>query len=240
MFGVDYNGLYALFISLISGYPVGAKITRDLYLNGYIDSKTATKTAIISSTSGTSFIIGTVGSIMLNNLKFGLIIFISNFLAVIIYSFFYNLISKKEPHEQSKLIEVKQEKKPFLKLISSSAIDTIKGLLIVAFYITLFSLIIELFNVLILTRLPNISSFAKYVMSGIIEMTSGVKSLSIASNKISISLIAMLTGFSGLSIIMQSIEFLEKTKIKAHKFFIAKIFHAILSFIICYGLLCIF
>lgn len=241
LFGISYNGLYALFISLVSGYPVGAKITRDLYKSGYIDQNEATRTAMISSTSGASFTIGTVGSVMLKNAKFGIIIYISNMLAVLVYSFLYHILTKKkmtmQSHQISKSI---QEKKSFLQLMSSCVIDTIKGLLIVGFYITLFSLIIELFNMLILARLPNLSRTFKCVMSGIIEMTSGINNLSTNLSKLSISLVAMLTGFSGISIVMQSIEFLGETKIKTYKFFIAKLFHGLLSFTICFVLLSIF
>ena len=233
--------MYAFFISLVSGYPVGAKITRDLFNNGYIDTKQATRTALLSSTSGASFIIGTIGTVMLGNVKYGIIIYLSNFIAVLIYSILFNLISKNRFTDQTKeSVTFDQKKEPFLKIISSSVIDTIKGILIVAFYITLFSLIIELFNTLILAKLPNISITTKSVMSGIIEMTTGAKGLSIVNSNFSIPLIAMLTGFSGISIIMQSVEFLNNTKVKAYKFFIAKCFHAVFSFFICLLLLKVF
>ena len=93
-FGINHNGFYAFFMSCISGYPIGAKITNDLYRSNYISDNETTKVAILSSTSGPIFVIGTVGALMLDNIKYGIIIYISNILAVILYSILLNLSTK--------------------------------------------------------------------------------------------------------------------------------------------------
>ena len=67
LFGINGYGFYAFIMSIISGYPLGCKITADLYNQGKISEKELTKTVIISSTSGLEFVIGAVGGLMLKS-----------------------------------------------------------------------------------------------------------------------------------------------------------------------------
>ena len=244
IFGVDYNGLYAFFMSSISGYPIGSKITSDLYINKQINQSQVLKTAIISSTPGPIFVIGTVGAIMLRNIKFGIIVYISNLISVLLFSIILNAFSKSKSQNQNQMPI--NEKTSFLNIISSCALDTIKGLLTVAFFISIFSLFIDLlsnlkiFNIIsnlissLSPTLPNLSSIIKGVMSGIIEMTTGIKSLSSNVNSSNLCLVALLTGFSGISIIMQSLTFLNQTNFKTGKFILAKLCHSLISCLICF------
>ena len=83
-FGVSYCGVYAFIMSLLSGYPIGSKITSDIYSGTIIDDDTLLKTAVFSSTPGLIFVIGSVGGLMLNNIKLGLAIYFINIFACII------------------------------------------------------------------------------------------------------------------------------------------------------------
>lgn len=253
-FGINGYGAYAFFMSIISGYPLGSKITADLYNTHLISDKELTKTAIISSSSGLEFIIGAVGGLMLKSIYAGVIIYISNILAVIITSLFMNLFCKKEPKTrifeqvQKEFIPPKEQpqKKQLINIITKSAIDTASSLLVVCFYISLFSLIIDLLkdtNIISLISSPinkltnnNFQNITNGAISGLVEMTNGIKQLSTTLSPLSISLISMLISFSGLSIILQSFSFLSNTPLNKPLFILGKILQMIFSFTICFVL----
>ena len=58
-------------MSILSGYPIGAKIIHDLYSKDLITEEDAKRMSIFSTTSGPIFIIGAIGVGMLKNYKLG-------------------------------------------------------------------------------------------------------------------------------------------------------------------------
>ena len=104
------NGSFLIFfLSVISGYPMGAKLISDMYENKYIDNDDALAMLSFCSISGPMFMIGTVGVSIFHSYKAGLIIMIANLLA----SIFNGLIFRKRI--KSKQIYNKKEDNNFLK-----------------------------------------------------------------------------------------------------------------------------
>ena len=104
------NGSFLIFfLSVISGYPMGAKLISNMYENKYIDNDDALSTLSFCSISGPMFMIGTVGVSIFHSYKSGLIIMIANLLA----SIFNGLIFRKRI--KSKQIYNKKEDNNFLK-----------------------------------------------------------------------------------------------------------------------------
>lgn len=246
LFGVSEYGLYAFLMSIISGYPIGSKITSDLYINGKITDKELTKIAILSSTPGLIFVIGSVGGLMLKSVKLGLYIYLINILSVIIASFLINIFSllkeKKKgsnnlPNKNSLNHDSHDREKQSLGLITK---DTTISLLSVGFYIALFSLIIDLLtNLNIFSFIPHLLGLSlektatfNGVMSGIVEMTNGAKLLSKAHSPLSLAFISSIISFSGISIIMQSLSFLSLTPLKKHLFILGKLLQMIICFVL--------
>lgn len=104
------NGSFLIFfLSVISGYPMGAKLISNMYENKYIDNDDALAMLSFCSISGPMFMIGTVGVSIFHSYKTGLIIMIANLLA----SIFNGLIFRKRI--KSKQIYNKKEDNNFLK-----------------------------------------------------------------------------------------------------------------------------
>lgn len=253
LFGTPGVSIYALFMSIISGYPIGAKIIADLYSKNQITEAEAKKMSIFCTTSGPIFVIGTVGTIMFQNYKFGIIIYLSHIISSILLGIAYNLISKSSKNKKLKTAEttqqivIKQKQLPTKQknLINLCLNQTINSLFIVGAYITIFYLTSEILETLhifeflsnILFKLFSKLNFNKIQTSGFIygllEVTRGSKILSTISIKSSAVLTSGLISFSGLSIIMQSMAFLKDAKIKTHTFIISKCVHSIFSMLIC-------
>ncbi|MBO5910128.1 MAG: hypothetical protein J6Q15_01320, partial [Clostridia bacterium] len=66
------------FLSIISGYPIGAKMISSYYDIGAIDKATATKMFSFCSTSGPMFIVGTIGIGVFADVKIGYILLLGH------------------------------------------------------------------------------------------------------------------------------------------------------------------
>lgn len=247
IFGTPGISIYALLMSILSGYPIGAKIIADLYAKDQITENEAKKMSVFCTTSGPIFVIGTVGSIMFKSLKIGIILYLSHILSSIFLGILVNVFSKNKfskPPQKSIILSVKKT-----NIVAECINQTINSLFIVCAYITIFYLIGELldtlkfFNTLNKTLFPLFSKFGlkqnnfNGFIYGILEVTRGSKILSISSENSAIILTSGILSFSGLSIIMQSMAFLKTAKIKAHTFIFSKCVHSILSMLFCFILL---
>ena len=293
IFGLSKECAYPFFISIISGYPIGSKITSDLYESYKISDKDLLKCAVLSSTSGLIFIIGSVGSAMIGNVKVGILIYFASILSCILSVIILNLIDKIKNIKTKPLINATiltaeagftnntinissnnltsstssnqsniaiqksinnntKSKDSILNIMTTSAADTCQSLLIVCFYISFFFVLIDILSqtkilgifskaiCIIFSSNPDKMALSQGIVSGIVEMTRGVKMLSFIKTPLSFSLICSLISFGGFSIIFQSLAFLSKTNIKFSKFIFAKLLQALLAFLICFAMLLIF
>lgn len=242
LFGTPGVSLYCFFMSILSGYPIGAKIIHDLYNKNLITEEDAKRMSIFCTTSGPIFVIGAVGVGMLHSFKLGLIIYISHILSSLLCGVIYNLIYKTKNQTEIKIVFATNNQNK--NIFSSCLSETITSLFLVGGYITIFYLISEVIDLLKILNLttqtlsPILSKFGippqeiKGFLFGIIEVTRGAKELSIMQNP-NISAICALISFSGISIIMQSLSFLKTAKIKAHNFLISKCVLMIISILVC-------
>lgn len=250
VFGTPGVSLYAFLMSILSGYPIGAKIISDLYEKKQINEAEAKKMSVFCTTSGPIFVIGTVGTIMFNSFKIGLILYFSHILSSLFLGIAYNLITKKtqSSHAHKNTIFVTHEN----NIISKCVNQTINSLFVVGAYITIFYLLSELlesiyfFKFLSTLLFPILSKFGlnqncfNGLIYGILEVTRGAKTLSFLATNSSIIITSGILSFSGLSIIMQSLAFLKTAKIKAHNFIFSKCVHSCVSMFFCLILLFIF
>ena len=83
LFNAPPEGAYALTMSMLSGYPVGAAVTSDLYERNVIDGKSARKISSFASTSGPAFVLGTVGGVLFDSAAVGALLLAAHFLSAL-------------------------------------------------------------------------------------------------------------------------------------------------------------
>ncbi|MBR2391458.1 MAG: hypothetical protein IKB06_03080 [Clostridia bacterium] len=252
LFGTPGVSIYAFLMSILSGYPIGAKIISDLYEKNLITSQDAQKMSVFCTTSGPIFIIGSVGSLMFGNFKIGMVLYFSHIFSSFLLGVFYHLLTKKQNHNRQenncyKIITFSKQN----HLISYCVNQTINSLFVVGAYITIFYLLgeildaLNIFNFATKFCIPLANKFnisnndISGILYGILEVTRGAKTLSSSTSILSISFCSMILSFSGISIIMQSMAFLKNAQIKTRNFVLSKCVHSIVSFIICYLILII-
>lgn len=239
---------YIFLMSIISGYPVGAKLISEFYTAGIISQKQANKLTTFCSTSGPLFIIGSVGTAMFLNKTLGYIMFVSHILGSILNGIMYRNLYKDN-------FECKFDNKSQTSLdqiLPNSMSSSITSVLIVGGYIAVFFLIIDLINKLnILAPLNSLFAFilsplginyniASAITSGIIEISKGCFMMSQLNLSLPLigTIASFLIGFGGISIIFQSITFLSKCKINYKFYVLQKFTHALISAVFTF-LLCL-
>ena len=245
IFKVPSVAIYVFVLSILSGYPVGAKIVADLYENGSITKEEAYKITTFTSNSGPMFILGSVGIGMLASKKLGIIILISHILGALINGLLYR-------NHKEKNVEI--NKKIILKNNSSIGElmwNTVHSVLIIGGFIALFFVIIEILNNLnifypisnLFSKICNLDiNIFNSIFNGIFEITRGCLDIS----KLGLSefftgvLCTFIISFGGLATTMQALVFLKKFDMKMSFFLKQKITHAIFASAISALLLLIF
>ncbi len=230
---------YVYLMSILSGYPVGAKLTSDLYENKVIDLGQAHRIVSFTSTSGPLFILGTVAVGMFNNKTLGFVVLFAHFIGALING----LIYRKYMLNSVNSVTIKTTL-PNQNILESCMINSIKSIVIVGGYICIFFIIITIinnFNILYpITAILN-KIFPKMnhqivisMLNGLIELTKGCLDLSKLnlSPALSSVIISGLTSFGGISINLQALTFLKKMNINLKFYFLQKTTHTAISIII--------
>lgn len=246
IYRVPKFGFKIFLLSVISGYPMGAKLICTLNEQGIIQKKEAEKMMSFCSVSGPMFIIGTVGVNIFLSYKAGLIILVANIIAALING----LIYRKDKYVEK---EVSYSGKKNDNILSSSVYDATLSILMVCAYIVISFLIIDvLINLHVIDNLSNAictifncpQNFdtIKSSIIGIFEITRGIIELNNVNISLTLKIIIAsgLIGFGGISILLQSLSFLNQLKISTKTIVKQKITQALLCLIITIPLAIIF
>lgn len=222
LFKVTKNACYPVLIGFLSGIPMGAKTSADLALDRKISVDEAQFLTIMCNNASPMFVLGYVAMSELNAPKLKLpIIFIlygSSIITALLCRCFYPLISKhsynaqidsncpstQKVYAQSEEISQHQTRsrvKIDFSIVDSSIMDGFEVITKIGGYIILFSVLTQ-----ILLSIEPINEFLRFIIIGILEITTGINTIatsSLASN-IKIVLILSITSFGGFSGIAQT------------------------------------
>ncbi|MBQ7348896.1 MAG: hypothetical protein IJW47_02765, partial [Clostridia bacterium] len=184
----NVNGVcgYVFFLSVIAGYPMGAKLVSDLKNQKILSDTESTRAVAFCSTSSPVFLITSVGGIMFNSTVFGILLFLCNFLSAILVGIIFSRYKKFErPTTDSEIILSKTD-----NVLSDSVYSAISSSLFVGAMITLFYVLTEILVTLkiftpiisLLNGIFNNTSISEGIVLGLFECTKGAQA--IASGKI--------------------------------------------------------
>ena len=232
------NGGKIFFLSIISGYPVGAKLICDAYKQKQIDLKSAKKMMAFCSVSGPMFIIGSVGLGVFKSVRIGYILLICHIIGAILNGLLFRN-SYKKIDEENELIYTPKESSS--NILADSMLDSIISILLVGGYIVFAFVLIDLLNNLqLVPTLSNIISnvfniknceIVNSILNGCVEMTRGlinIGSLKLSDN-LNICISSFLIAFGGISIFLQSLNFTKELKIKKSYFLFQKFCQGLLT-----------
>ena len=220
-FGLNSCFAPILFLSLIGGYPVGARGVSSMFKNGMISEHQAKKFALFAVCAGPGFIINFVGVAMYKSELLGIIILFSQIISVLIIGILLNLLDKKRKELSP---EFKYNEKLHTNSLSNavveSAIDGSKGILNICTFVVLFSAFIQ-----IVTDISDNNIFNN-IFSCTFEVCSAVNSL---SQNCSAETVAFSIGFGGLCVHFQIYSVLGKININKLAFFFIRIIQGLIT-----------
>lgn len=217
---------FVIISSMFSGFPSSAKFIKNLLDEKKITISEAEYLLTFTHFSSPLFVIGFIGIAMLNDKKLGFIILISHILSNFIIAF---IIRKKKNVTSSKIDfnkALSPNKKSFIVVLTSSITKTINTLLMLLGIITTFLIVST-----IISKTFNLPPFIRAVLSGILEMTQGIKYISLINipTYVKASIMGGFISFGGISIHLQVMSILSDAKIKYSTYLSARITHAILT-----------
>ncbi len=232
LFNIPLSGVISFIFGLLCGYPIGAKTAFDLLREGRIEKREAIRLACFANNAGPAFVISVVGAEFLNSAFLGVIIYISHIAASVITG----IIIRGQKREYIYSRDV-SGRIPLTEAIPSAIYDSGLSVINVTAVIMFFSAVSSLFFKIIPQTLSS-NPLYMGLISGFFEITSGIKlvSSSSASLPLRLSVITMLTSFSGISIIFQTKAFAKGLNIKTTPCILCKVLSAFISFFICYFL----
>jgi len=225
----------AVFLGIIGGYPLGAKVTSDLRKDNAISQDDANSLIKFTNNAGPLFITGAIGIGLYNNVKIGSLLLVTHYISALIVGF----ILRNNKTSKSTNDEINFEIITLSKL-GQTLNDSIKTAVIsvvsVGGFIVLFSIISTiLFESGIISFisnafLPTLDKNISYsIVSGLLEVTNGVNLVSIATIPLKQKLVltSILLGFGGFSIHAQTLSVIAKTDIKISSYLIGKTFQGL-------------
>lgn len=227
LFYLPGEASFVIIASMLSGFPSSAKFVKSLLEEQKINTEEAEYLLSFTHFSNPLFVIGVIGSTMLKSKKLGFIILfchiISNFIIAIV-------IRKKREVDTStinidKLFTINSNKS-FIQVLTSSITKTINTLILLLGIVTTFLVLSTL-----ISNLINLNDFTRAIVSGILEMTQGIKYISVVNIPLYLkaTIMTVFISFGGISIHLQIMSILSDTKVKYKNYFISRVAHASLA-----------
>lgn len=228
---------YTVVASMFSGFPSSSKFIHEHLELGEISISEAEHLLSFCHFSSPLFILGTIGSKLLCNYRIGLFILISHYLGAFITSYFFKCKDNKfeEINFRDAFLKMQniQKDKSFTNILKSSILDSLNTMFLLLGIVTFFLIVSNIFESIFTFNKNYINIF-----KGLIEMTQGIKYVSLSSYKIKKQAFLMLAfiSFGGFSIHTQVFSILDKYKISYYKYFISRCLHVFFSCSILYFL----
>ena len=225
VFKANEKGAFVFILSIISGSPSNAKYLRELLDKKKINPYEAEKILLFTHFVNPLFIISTIGISFLHNKKLGIIILISHYLGNILTGILFRNYHKYDYNHKidisNALNSLNQKRRNFISILTNSIISATNTLLLILGVIT---------TCLVITTILNINP----ILNGFLEITQGLKYISITDINISIKLplTTFFISFGGFSIHAQVYSILSNQNIKYLPYLIARIFHGAISSLI--------
>ena len=265
LYNAPKESAYVLLLSMLSGYPVGASMTAELYGAGIITSKEAKAIASFASTSGPIFMLGTVGSAIFGDIRVGVIVLVSHYLAALLNGLIFRVNDKQNmilrKRRRSKRVDINTDNDadtkvsvtaPDVVIMSQQDVDSVMSrtianatlsMLYVGGYIVICGMLVDTLTLFHLDSLIVLALGEKAglpivaLIEGLIEMTRGsIACTKCLSPNVSVALCAGIISFGGLSVMLQNYTFLSKCKIKFSEIAVRKIFQSVIAFLIAFGI----
>ena len=233
------NTLFAFIMGLLAGYPMGARIIKELVISGDLTPKQGEKALCFCNNCGPLFIVGTVGTVLLGNVKLGYFLLLIHILSALITSLLLKPISPLSLTRSTQQASVPSSK-TLPTLFNEAVAQSMDTMTCIGGYIIFFSVLSHVITDTKLLhwffKLPLINRLAPQLSQAIItsflELSNGVNALSHTASPYTLALLAAALAFGGLCVYFQTLYVLGDVPFSTKPYFLSKCLQAIISFLL--------
>ena len=227
VYGISPAGASALIMGFIGGYPSGAAYIAAMEKDGIISPDEGERLIAFCNNSGPAFIVGVIGTGIFHSVKTGLVLYGVHIVSALISGLIFRAKEYSKAVPPHRLDETNTA-----EALVASVKQATQTIINICGFVIFFSILIALSNISALK-----SSFAKALISGILELGNGAAAIStLDAGPLSLSLAAGMLGWGGLSVHFQTLAVLSESKIKGSLHLAGRLISAMISFILMYAL----
>ena len=232
LFNINPSGSAAFILGLISGYPLGAVTTCQLYNSLYVSKSEAERLLAFCNNSGPLFILGAVGVSIYHSPQAGMLLYCAHILGAIsvgILFRFYKASSFNAPRA-----EIVTEQKSISEVFSIVLNNSIQSILTVCGCVIFCSVMVNL-----LMDMISVNETFKALLNSSLEFVSGLSKISYLDISLFSKLImsAGVCAFAGLSVHMQVMGVAAKSGLSLKPYIFGKCLHAMFAILYTFVLL---
>jgi len=217
LFRISNKNITIVILSLIGGYPIGAKLISAEVKSKNMSVETGQRMLNYCVNCGPAFLITAVGIGIFSSARTGFYLYISQVIACISIGFITSFSAKREVISASLGVKKNNSQKISSVLIVSAVNDAVKSLVVICSFIVAFSALIPIVNALTI----NLDKSVKHLIGGILEVNP-------------IILAGVFTSFGGVCVYIQILAMLKGSGIKLGRFFAYRIVYTAISSAIMY------
>ena len=232
LFGLKSVCALPLVLGLLSGYPMGAHITSEMYKSGSITKDDAKRLLAFTNNSGPLFITGAVGGGILGNIQTGYFLYFIHILSAVLTGVLLNLFCKK-----TVTVPVcYTEKKVYSPSVPDAVKSSVLTILNLCGFVVFFAVILSLLNKIgIIAFISDVLCFfgikagdAALISGGIFEITTALKSCRTAT----LPFISFVISLGGASVLLQTLSCTSSAALPLTPYIGGKIICAVISAIL--------
>lgn len=211
-----HGNFFLFFLGYLSGYPLGAKIIADHH--DRVMPLPAQSLLLICNNPSPAYMISFVGLHCLNDPSLGLKMYVSILFGNAVTAFLLLPIRKEyQPSEKTRLLHTCSLPQPSFEDLMAEVFSILLNL---SGYTLLFSVVSAYIE-----ALPFLSTFGTGILTGFLEMTTGIENIAASSASIQIKAILMtgIVSFGGMSVLGQTQNLIQNTPLSIKKYMADKI-----------------
>lgn len=237
LFSVSGLGAAPLVLGLTGGYPLGAAAAAQLYRGGSIDKAQAEQLLAFCNNSGPAFIVGAAGMGVFGSTGAGFVLYAAHILAALLTGIVFSRRTGNAPVAMPETTAVKRQSPAaaFPDCVRASVTGTLYICGFVVFFSVFVSILTDIGMIsalcgIIAQRLPISLTGASALLTGLLELGSGIGALSgVPVSPGALAAAAFILGWGGLSVHFQTLSVLEGLDLSTLKHTLGKLLHGLLS-----------
>ena len=241
LFRVNGSCAAALALGLVGGYPVGARTAIHLYQSGQCTRTEAERLLAFCNNCGPAFILGVVGAGVFGSGRVGLVLYLCHLAASVLVGLIFRFYRPGEGPRRRGNGRVQFQSVSVPAAFTGSITGALQSTLNICAFILFFTVAIRMLTLSgLLTALAGVLSalfsplgldqtWAERLLTGLLEVSSGVSSLTAGSFTGRLSMAAFMLGWAGVSVHCQVMAFLGDSGLSLWTYLAGKSLHGIFS-----------